>query len=162
MPGPPCHATIGWVVKVLLPPGSPRMSWEMDLTHRVWNHAETPTNETWHQVYYNLVGTGTIDLKLCVKIPFPVEAPPGLGSLGSVCFIINAAKFAFTWECAGTVEGKCTLGKIFDCGSFKPLPGGFLQIIQLFFRPNSEGHISLHQYHFISSIFTCFQLTSPR
>lgn len=152
------------VVKVLIHPGSPWMSWEMDLTHRVWNHTEVPANETWHQVYYNLVGTGTIDLlKLPVKIPFPSKAPLGLAGLSSICFIINAEKFSCTWDCAGTTEGKCTLGKIFDCRSFKPLTvRKGLQIIQFFFRSCTEGLISLPQHHFISSIFTCFQLTSPR
>lgn len=152
------------VVKVFLHPGSPWMSWEMDLTHRVWNHTEMLANETWHQVYYNLVGTGTIDLlKLPVKIPFPSKAPLGLAGLSSICFIINAEKFSTTWNCAGTTEGKCTLGKIFDCRSFKPLTvRKSLQIIQFFFRSCSEGLISLPQNHFISSIFTCFQLTSPR
>lgn len=107
---------------------------------------------------------GTIDLlKLPVKIPFLVEAPSGLAGLGSLYFIINTAKLPSTWDHTGTTEGKRTLGKIFGYGSFKPLPWvSFLHIIQLFFRLRSEGHIILLQQHFISSIFTCFQLTSPR
>lgn len=130
---------------------SPWMSWEMDLTHRVWNHTEMPANETWHQVYYNLVGTGTIDLlKLPVKIPFPSKAPLGLASLSSICFITNAEKFSCTWDCAGTTEDKCTSGKIFDCSSFELLTARkVLQIVLLFFqimlwRPHQSSPTPLH------------------
>lgn len=95
--------------------------------------------------------------------PIPRKAPLGFAGLSSVCFIINVAKFSCTWDFTGTTDGKCTLGKVFDCRSFKPLTvRKVLQIIQLFFRSCSEGLISLPQHHFISSIFTCFQLTLPR
>lgn len=129
----------------------------MDLTRTVWNHTEMPANETWHQVYYNLVGTGTIILlKLPVKIPFPGKAPPGLAGLGSVCFIINAAKSASTWDCARTTEGKCTLGKIFDCRSFTSLWGGCVRgcpaknsafFQTTLWRPHQSSPTPLHLKH---------------